>query len=117
MKGITLWNAAVQHGAVELDHDLTAQLEILRRFDEKADKACRDLVGTLRSFADGSDTFVMALGQTEIACATGMKQASDQKNPAELAKVKRASKKRFLALFRELKIALERLGVKATKTM
>jgi hypothetical protein len=116
MKGITLWNAAVQHGAVELDHDLTAQLEILRRFDEKADKACRDLVGTLRSFADGSDTFVMALGQTEIACATGMKQASDQKNPAELAKVKRASKKRFLALFRELKIALERLGVKATKS-
>ena len=64
---------------------------------------------------NGSDTFVMALGQTEIACATGMKQASDQQNPGQLAKVKRSSKKRFLALFRELKVALERLGIKSKK--
>merc|ERR1712072_264799 len=98
MKGITLWNAAVQHGAVELDHDLTAQLEILRRFDEKADKACRNLVATLRSFADGSDTFVMALGQTEIACATALRNAVEQQNPAKLTKVKRMSGKQFSGL-------------------
>ena len=116
LKGITLWNAAVKHGAVELDHDLTMQLEQLRAFDEKADVACRNLVSTLRSFADGSDTFVMALGQTEIACATGIKQATDQQNPAEVTKVKRKSKKRLTSLLGELKTALEKLGIRAAKS-
>ena len=113
LKGITLWNAAVQHGAVELDHDMTVQLEALRTLDEKSDVACRTLVATLRSFADGSDTFVMALGQTEIACATALRNAVEQQNPAELTKVKRMSGKQFSGLLSELKAALEKLGVRA----
>merc|ERR1711871_72965 len=116
LKGITLWNAAVKHGAVELDHDLTMQLEQLREFDEKADLACRNLVSTLRSFAEGSDTFVMALGQTEIACSTGIKQAIDQQNPAEVVKMKRKGTKRFTGLLSELKTALEKLGIRAAKS-
>merc|ERR1711871_230781 len=116
LKGITLWNAAVKHGAVELDHDLTIQLEQLRQFDEKADLACKNLVSTLRSFADGSDTFVMALGQTEIACSTGIKQAIDQQNPAEITKAKRMCTKRLTGLLGELKVALEKLGIRAAKS-
>ena len=61
IKGITMWNAAVQNGTVDLGQDLTHHLEKLRTLDERADKMSRDLVLTLRSFADGAPSFGEAL--------------------------------------------------------
>merc|ERR1711871_670823 len=113
LKGIALWNAAVQHGAVKLSPTLTHELEALGGLDAKADASCRDIILALRSFADGADSFVMALGRMEITCHAEQQDASHKQNPSELVKIKGAAQQKFEGLLGELDGALEKLGLRA----
>ena len=114
IKGITIWNAAVQNGSVDLGSELTHHLEKLRTLDERADKHSRDVVITLRSFADGADSFGSALGQTVNDSAIHMAAAQDKKSGAEVQRAKREATAGFATLLGELEGALQKLGLHAT---
>ena len=113
IKGITIWNAAVQNGTVDLGTELTQHLENLRTLDERADKLSRDLVLTLRSFADGADSFGTALGQTVRDNAVHLGEAKAKQSGAEMARAKREAAGAMSQLLAELDGALEKLSMHA----
>ena len=114
IKGITMWNAAVQNGTVDLGPDLTHHLEKLRTLDERADKLSRDLVLTLRSFADGAPSFGSALVDTSKDAALLLSSAFSKRSRSEMDKSKRESSGNVAMLLGELDGALEKLGLHAT---
>lgn len=115
IKGITIWNAAVQNGSVDLGNELTQHLEQLRSLDERADKLSRDVVVTLRSFADGADSFGSALVQTVKDSAIHLAEAQDKLSGAETQRAKREASTGMATLLGELEGALQKLGLHATR--
>ena len=114
IKGITMWNAAVQNGTVDLGQDLTHHLEKLRSLDERADKMSRDLVLTLRSFADGAGSFGDALGDTSKETCVNLSVAFSKRSGSEMDKAKRDCAGNIAMLLGELDGALEKLTLHAT---
>lgn len=113
IKGIAIWNAAVQNGSVDLGSELTQHLEKLRTLDERADKLSRDVIVTLRSFADGADSFGLALAQTVKDSAIHLGEAEAKKSGAESERAKREAGSALTTLFGELEGALEKLSLHA----
>ena len=114
IKGITMWNAAVQNGTVDLGQDLTHHLEKLRTLDERADKMSRDLVLTLRSFADGAPSFGEALVDTSKDVSVTLSVAFSKRSGSEMDRAKREASSNVAMLLGELDGALEKLGLHAT---
>jgi hypothetical protein len=113
IKGITMWNAAVQNGTVDLGNDLTHHLEQLRTLDERADKLSRDLVLTLRSFADGASSFGDALSDTSKESSISLSIAFSKRSGSEMDKAKRDASANVAMLLGELDGALEKLSLHA----
>ena len=63
-------------------------------------------------FADGADSFVMALGRMEITCHAEQEDASQAKS-VRAQKTKNAAQQKFEGLLGELDGALEKLGLRA----